>query len=566
VTYELCTLFDVNYLPRGLVLYRSLARVCPSFRLRVFCMDAETARILRGLALPSLTVIGLEELERHDPELLAVKPTRTRVEYLWTSTPAICAYCLETEPDLGEITYLDADLMFHSGPGPIFDELGGDSVLIVPHRYSPRWQVHEETSGVYNVELLTFRRDPRGLEALRWWRERCLEWCYDRVEAGKFGDQRYLDDWPERFAGVHVLEHVGAGLAPWNAEQYRIERSNGGVTVDGLPLVFYHHHSLTLVRGITSLRRLGLGSGTYELTREPLALVWRLDYPMTPPERELVWEPYLRELGGVIGELRGLVPGFDAGFVRAEPRLVAHEVVRRARRSLSRARREARPALDAMRARRTGGWRDSWRAPEVAAQMEALTAKELTAPDAVAPYAAFQEVLETLVRDYALPDPARLLDFGCGVGHYSELVERYFPGRFLYTGCDFAEPMVAAARRRWPGRTFVVNDLFDNALDLASFDLVLAGALLDVLPEWDSGLDVLLGSTTPYVLLHRQRVLEDGAPRVEIVSGYEGQTTYRTSVTRAALLAVASRHGYALAEELEVDGPVRTFVFSRCDS
>ena len=74
---EFCTLFDRNYLPRGLVLYRSLERVCADFRLRVFCMDDETQTVLDRMALPNLRVIGLAELELHDPELLAVKPTRT---------------------------------------------------------------------------------------------------------------------------------------------------------------------------------------------------------------------------------------------------------------------------------------------------------------------------------------------------------------------------------------------------------------------------------------------------------------------------------------------------------
>ena len=94
--YEFCTLFDVNYLPRGLVLYRSLERVCPDFRLRVFCMDAETERILDALALPKLAIVPLAELERHDPELLEVKPTRTQVEYCWTATPAVSPLRLET--------------------------------------------------------------------------------------------------------------------------------------------------------------------------------------------------------------------------------------------------------------------------------------------------------------------------------------------------------------------------------------------------------------------------------------------------------------------------------------
>jgi hypothetical protein len=325
---EFCTLFDVNYLPRGLVLYRSLERHCDDFHLRVFCMDAATKELLERLRLPRLTAIGLDELEVHDRELLTVKPTRTQVEYCWTATPAVCAYALETEPDLEAITYLDADLMFFRDPEPIWQEFGEDSVLIVPHRYAPQWQSHEETSGTYNVEFMTFRRDERGLAALHWWRERCLEWCYFRVEDGKMGDQKYLDDWPERFAGVHVLEHPGAGLAPWNVERYELARRNGGVLVDDWELVFYHYHSLRLYRGITLIRAAGLFSNAFRYSPGPVPLVWTSNYPVSADERELVWEPYLRELGHALEDVRRENGGFHPGFVDLDGAELAFDVVR----------------------------------------------------------------------------------------------------------------------------------------------------------------------------------------------------------------------------------------------
>jgi hypothetical protein len=332
-----CTLFDTNYLPRGLALHESLRRHEPGATLRVFCMDGWTKAVLDRLELPDLVPIAISALERHDPELAAVKHDRTPVEYCWTATPSVALYCLEREPGLELITYLDADVYFFSGAQLLYDELGDCATMIVPHRYAPETAHLEETSGVYNVELVAFRRDDDGLEALRWWRERCIEWCYYRVEDGKMGDQKYLDDWPARFRRVHVLEHVGGGLAPWNVRRYRLEERDGDVLVDGDPLVFYHFHGLRLFRDRRRFLPAPAAALPARFSDSGVSIGWTAVYKTSAEERRLVWEPYLAALTRALALVRSIEPGFAEGLfdpaqlVRQIRRAQVGAVYRRAR-------------------------------------------------------------------------------------------------------------------------------------------------------------------------------------------------------------------------------------------
>jgi hypothetical protein len=299
---EFCTLFDSNYLIKAVAMYRSLERVCPSFHLTAFCFDELSARLLSDLAFEHLTVVPLADLEAHDAALRSVKGDRSPVEYCWTATPALPRFMFETRPELEEITYLDADLLFFADPEPLFEEMGDASVLITPHRFSPEYAEHEK-NGIYNVQFLTFRRDARGLETLHWWHDRCIEWCYYRLEDGKLGDQKYLDDWPERFEGVHVLEHKGGGLAPWNALQFRVERRKGRVFVDEDPLIFFHYHRVRLRHG-----------GKHD---------WRPPgYRVRRSVRQLVYGPYLTALNRALAEIRTAAADFDRGL---EPMPPLHE-------------------------------------------------------------------------------------------------------------------------------------------------------------------------------------------------------------------------------------------------
>ena len=369
-TRQFCTLFDVNYLPRGLVLYRSLERTAIDFRLHVFCMDEESEHVLRRLSLPRLVVVPLRELERYDAELLAVKPTRTQVEYCWTATPAVCLYVLDADPDAAAVTYLDADLMFFSDPEALFDEMGNAATMIVPHRYAPEHRWKEPESGTFNVEWLTFRRDPDGVAALQWWHDQCIEWCYFRVEDGKMGDQKYLDEFPSRFARVHLLEHPGGGLAPWNVTNHELGGTLEHVLVDGQPLVFFHYHSLRLYRpGLgarlaTALRYLRPGV-------PPLPLAWTSNYGVPQLERQLVWDPYLRAIGVELELLRdegaGELPGVQSVPVRELAVRTGRAVARRVKRGVLAGSRNANPIRWV--GPRFTLYRDSWKSSDVAAQM-----------------------------------------------------------------------------------------------------------------------------------------------------------------------------------------------------
>lgn len=294
VTSDFCTLFDSAYLLKGLALHESLRAHAPGSRLWILCMDDAAYEVLSQVRLAEVELIALSDFE--DDALKTVKGDRTRGEYCWTCTPGLPLYVLERDPSIEVITYVDADVYFFDDPAPIFDEFGDASIGLTEHRFASYSDSSAADRGIFNVECMLFRNDASGREALRWWRERCLEWCYNRVEEGRFADQKYLDDWPTRFTGVKVLREGWAGLAPWSAAGRPITPAADGLTVAGDPLVFYHFHQFDLVDGG---RRYRSHAGTFGLT---LAQV-RTVYP-----------PYLAALQRSLSRVRVIDPNWTHGI------------------------------------------------------------------------------------------------------------------------------------------------------------------------------------------------------------------------------------------------------------
>jgi hypothetical protein len=280
-------------------MWESLHRHCADFTLTCFCFDNDAKTVMDGLHLPGVTTVALAELEAGDPDLLAVKNERSPLEYCWTATPALLLHAFREQSQTELVTYLDADLLFFDDPELLFEEIGDASVCITPHRYAPAY-AHQAINGIYCVQWVTFRRDDNGVRALQWWHDRCIEWCYYRLEDGKLGDQKYLDDWPERFEGVHVLRHKGGGLAPWNVSRYQLRRERDRVLVDEDPLVFFHYHRYTI--------RAAGGDD------------WQPPgYPITPEQYDLLYRPYTSELEAAKQLVHTVSPGFSGGLAAQPP-------------------------------------------------------------------------------------------------------------------------------------------------------------------------------------------------------------------------------------------------------
>src|SRR5258708_38133039 len=123
-------------------------------------------------------------------------------------SPCLPWYILQHNSYVDCITYLDADLLFFSPVQPLFDEIGDSSIAIIEHWFTPRLKYYE-ANGRFCIEWVGFRRDEEALACLSRWRDQCIEWCYYRLEDRRMGDQKYLDEWPERYSSCHILQHLG---------------------------------------------------------------------------------------------------------------------------------------------------------------------------------------------------------------------------------------------------------------------------------------------------------------------------------------------------------------------
>jgi len=282
-------------------MYESLNDHSSDFHLYIFAFDDLANEILLNLNLDKVTVVSLNEFET--PDLKEVKKERSKAEYCWTCTSSVISYVFE-KYNVPDCTYIDSDLFFYSDPSVLISELDqhNKDILITEHRFSYLPRLYEEKrGGRFCVQFLTFRNKENSLKVLDKWRKQCINWCYSRYEDGKFGDQKYLDEWPLIYQNIHILKHQGGGIAPWNLKQYRFIKDGNSITGrvrktgSAFEIVFFHFQYVKF-----------LENGSYDAG-------W---YLIPSSVKILFYAPYLKKIADIERRLQKLNVNYRTGFTK----------------------------------------------------------------------------------------------------------------------------------------------------------------------------------------------------------------------------------------------------------
>jgi hypothetical protein len=243
-----CSAFSGAYCYQGLILYNSIKKHDDGFTMFYVCLDNLAYKILSGLNLENLQVIKVEIIEDYFPELKHAKKDRAIHEYAWTIKSSEMLYILENYEEVDRIIWLDGDMQMLSNTETIFDEWGNDSIILTEQYYTDYHEPLIKTYGRFQAGFVGFCKDNEGLKALRWWKAKCIEWCYSIFQDGRWADQKYLDNIPELFQKVGVIKSLGINMTPFilyrlNFEQEKyLEIDQDEISINNTKMVLYHYY------------------------------------------------------------------------------------------------------------------------------------------------------------------------------------------------------------------------------------------------------------------------------------------------------------------------------------
>ena len=171
--------------------------------------------------------------------------------------------------------------------------------------------------------------------------------------------------------------------------------------------------------------------------------------------------------------------------------------------------------------------------PEIAGKQRAVVDAQLLEMRAGKPPKHFDilgRMFADLKLDTGLPC-VTVLDAGCGSAYYSEIIEHYVPGWMAeYRGVDFNDGMIDMARTCYPDLEISFGDLRElGAFGNESYDIVLSGATIIHIAEWQEAVREIARVAGRFLILHRTRIRNHPAPpgyKIDVAHHYDTDVYY----------------------------------------
>jgi hypothetical protein len=231
------TIVSRNYAAQAATLMESLARAEPQVRRVVVATDGPIPQLEARAEVIDASAVGAP--------FAAMCVYYDALELNTAVKPYVFKHLL-AQPGVTSATYLDPDIYVYRPLDGVRAGLAQAQLVLTPHTTRPLLgdaNPNDQAilrSGVYNLGFCAARDEPKVIELMSWWADRCRFDCRVDLANGLFTDQKWMDMSPGFVDSVALHRAPDMNLAYWNLEGRSLAKGKAGWTVDGHPLTFFH--------------------------------------------------------------------------------------------------------------------------------------------------------------------------------------------------------------------------------------------------------------------------------------------------------------------------------------
>lgn len=233
-----CTVVARNYLPAARVLARSYLKHNPDHDFVIAVIDAPFGE---SATEAGWRVVGPQEFGIEPGEYGRLATAYSITELATAVKPYLLRELRKTSD---VVVFLDPDIEVFAPMAELADLATSHSIVLAPHYLTPLPRDGKEPgeavimgTGMFNLGFIAVGARSEGF--LDFWAERLRHDAIIAPESQLFTDQRWVDQVPSLFEHL-VLRDPGYDVAYWNLHERVVEPTDGGFSVNGVPLRFFH--------------------------------------------------------------------------------------------------------------------------------------------------------------------------------------------------------------------------------------------------------------------------------------------------------------------------------------